>query len=260
MKFISLFAGVGGFDLALERLGHECVYANDIDKNCKIIYDKHFTNKLDCRSITDVRADEIPNHDLLCGGFPCQPFSIAGKKQGFGDTRGNLFYEITRILNTKRPSYILLENVRNLLTHDNGRTFKTILRALDELGYECEWQICNSKNYGACQKRERLIIVGNHRRVGQRRIYYTPTNGVVCENPAVTVTARGYGSQRNGTYVVTHSKIRKLTPVEIERLQTFPNNWTDGISTTGRYKAMGNAVTVNVIYEIAKLLPINTKK
>ncbi len=117
MKFISLFAGVGGFDLALERLGHKCIYANDIDKYCKAIYEKNFKRTLDCRSIRDVSTDEIPNHNLLCGGFPCQSFSIAGKRQGFEDTRGTLFFEIARIIKAKHPQLLFLENVKGLLSH-----------------------------------------------------------------------------------------------------------------------------------------------
>src|SRR3990167_3628660 len=105
MKYVSLFAGIGGFDLALNRLGHECVYANDFDKYCKIIYDKNFTHKLDTTDIKELK--ELPKHDLLVAGFPCQPFSYAGKRQGLQDQRGNLFIEIIRVLGNQRPRYIL---------------------------------------------------------------------------------------------------------------------------------------------------------
>lgn len=206
MKFISLFAGVGGFDLALERLGHECVYANDIDKYCKIVYDKNFMHKfntktqddnvrnlpdssisdgnggrphtydyksngLDNRDITTVKTDEIPNHELLVGGFPCQSFSVAGKRRGFDDTRGTLFFEIARILREKKPRLLLLENVKGLLSHDNGSTFKTIIATLDELGYDLQWQVLNSKNFGVPQNRERVFIIGNRKGTRRPRVF-----------------------------------------------------------------------------------------
>jgi DNA (cytosine-5)-methyltransferase 1 len=122
MKYISLFAGIGGFDLALNNLGHQCVWANDFDKYCKITYDKNFNERLDTTSITDVNTADIPDHDLLVGGFPCQSFSIAGKRRGFDDTRGTLFFDVARILADKRPRHFILENVKGLLSHDNGQT------------------------------------------------------------------------------------------------------------------------------------------
>lgn len=171
MRFISLFAGVGGFDLALERAGHKCVYANEWDKYCKIIYDKHFKIKLDGRSITDVTTDEIPDHDLLVGGFPCQSFSIAGKRGGFNDTRGTMFFEIARILQAKKPRLFILENVKGLLSHDNGATFKTIITTLTELGYDLQWQVLNSKNHGVPQNRERVFIIGHLRGTSRPKVF-----------------------------------------------------------------------------------------
>src|SRR5260370_40385618 len=160
MRYIYLFAGIGGFDLALDRLGHERVYANEWDTYAAQIYEKNFGHRPDTRSIVDVPAGDIPDHELLCGGFPCQAFSIAGKRLGFADTRGTLFFEISRILAAKRPAYLLLENVKGLLSHDDGRTFQTILRTLVELGYDLQWQVCNSKNFGVPQNRERGFIIG----------------------------------------------------------------------------------------------------
>lgn len=123
MKYVSLFAGIGGFDLALNRLGHECVYVNEWDKYAAATYEKNFGHKPDTRSIRDVSIEEVPDHDILCGGFPCQAFSVAGRRGGFSDTRGTLFFEIARICKSKRPAYLLLENVKGLLSHGNGRTF-----------------------------------------------------------------------------------------------------------------------------------------
>jgi DNA (cytosine-5)-methyltransferase 1 len=307
MKFISLFAGVGGFDLALERLGHECVYANDFDKYCKQIYDKNFcinretnggsesntssddearkgleseegqnissknrqygkhsnsnTGKraitLDCRSITEVTTDEIPDHNLLVGGFPCQSFSIAGKRRGFEDTRGTMFFEVARILKAKQPRLFILENVKGLLSHDNGNTFKTIIATITELGYDCEWQVLNSKNFGVPQNRERVFIVGHLRETSRQKIF--PITGSNREDYfngqySTTINSGGGGQgAKTGLYMI-NAKIRRLTPVECERLQGFPDGWTEGVSDTQRYKMMGNAVTVNVVYEVAKLL------
>jgi len=121
--------------------------------------------------ITTIAPDELPDFDLFCGGFPCQAFSIAGKRLGFDDTRGTLFYEIARIIKTKRPAYLLLENVKGLLSHDSGRTFETILRTLAELGYDLEWQVLNAKNFGVPQNRERVFIVGYLGGIGRRQIF-----------------------------------------------------------------------------------------
>ena len=134
MKYISLFAGIGGFDLALNRLGHECVWANEWDKYAGQIYNNRFNTKIDSRDIRLVKTDELPDFDLLVGGFPCQAFSIAGKRMGFEDTRGTLFFEIARIIKDKRPKYFLLENVKGLLNHNRGETFQTILATINELG------------------------------------------------------------------------------------------------------------------------------
>src|SRR5258706_9666177 len=163
MTYASLFAGIGGFDLALNRLGHQCVYANEWDKYSAKTYEKNFGHRPETRSIVDVPTAGIPNHDILCGGFPCQAFSVAGKRRGFEDTRGTLFYHIARIARDKRPSYLFLENVKGLLSHDNNRTFQTILRTFDELGYDLQWQVLNSKDFGVPQNRERVFIIGHLR-------------------------------------------------------------------------------------------------
>ena len=332
MTYASLFAGIGGFDLALDRLGHQSVYANDSNTYCKQIYDRHFTPGLDPRPIETVPTQEIPDHDLLVGGFPCQAFSIAGKRRGFDDIRGTLFFEIARIAAGKRPPYLLLENVKGLLSHDGGRTFERILRTLVELGYDVQWQVVNSKDFGVPQNRERVIIVGHLR--GQPRPHVFPllpsdsvasqpcpqakpaiaralraksggpdleqeyvaetvhgaairgrdggvglelrvdgvgnalrTAGGGSSTPLVayrghvvneatgiarTVKAGVHGVPGGEGLVRAGLRIRRLTPVECERLQGFPDGWTAGVSNTQRYKALGNAVTVNVIYQIAK--------
>jgi DNA (cytosine-5)-methyltransferase 1 len=444
MKYISLFAGIGGFDLALNRLGHECVWANEWNKYAAEIYNRRFSDSshlgeekterelssertgiesegsessvnggksapvlCDTRDIRTVPTEEIPDHDLLVGGFPCQAFSIAGKRRGFDDTRGTLFFEIARILKDKQPKFFILENVKGLLSHDNGFTFKTIISTLTELGYDLEWQVLNSKNFGVPQNRERVFIVGHIRGQPQPQVFpFTASSGQADELQGLQVgaiTARRGTAKSDGDYIVesngkaqeikvvgtletdgwekrheqirrvhgidgisptiptgtgggvmtkvavpyvrnpyngkqsetetgtigtsvgtstgktaqllhipTNTKlgydiaeekndgirlehpksktargrvikgasqslktsaqvgvidkmrIRRLTPTECERLQGFPDGWTEKginekgeeviISDTQRYKVLGNAVTVNVVYEVARRL------
>lgn len=162
MKYISLFAGIGGFDLALDRLGHECVYTSEWDKHAAKVYELRFNRPVDTRDIKTVPTEEIPEHDLLVGGFPCQAFSIAGKRLGFDDTRGTLFFEIARILKDRQPNFVILENVKGLISHNKGHTLKTILEILQDLGYLCNIEIYNSKDFGVPQNRERIYFVCRH--------------------------------------------------------------------------------------------------
>ena len=380
MRYIDLFAGIGGFALALNRQGHTCVYSNEWDKYAAQTYEKNFCKRrtteersdnggnkpssnssngggrrscsncnaeeheIDTRDITTVSTSQIPDHDLLVGGFPCQAFSIAGKRGGFTDTRGTLFFDIARILKDKRPRHFILENVKGLLSHDGGKTLQTIFRVLTDLGYEYQWQVLNSKDFGVPQNRERIFIVGHIR--GERRpkvfplttstetlsnvpIYdrkgfdsrtkgfrkgkvsptlstkmgtggnnvpmvqraplkfmnrnqkniegdyaYTvdgaQTGGVAIDltrrakdnhrirkdNRAGTLDANYYkglaNQERPG--VLENMRIRRLTPTECERLQGFPDGWTEGVSDTQRYKQLGNAVTVNVVEAVVRRL------
>lgn len=162
MKFIELFAGIGGFRYGLEQASGEFehVWSNEFDKYSASIYRNRF-GEIDERDITTISTEEIPEHDLLTAGFPCQAFSIAGNRLGFEDTRGTLFFEVARILRDKRPRYFLLENVKGLLGHKSGKTFQTILGVLTDLGYVCEWEVLNSKHFGVPQNRERVFIVGH---------------------------------------------------------------------------------------------------
>lgn len=169
MNFLDLFAGIGGFRLGMERAGHKCVGFCEIDKFARSSYKAmHNTeNEIEYHDIKEVANEEFRKLrgkvDIICGGFPCQAFSIAGKQLGFEDARGTLFYEIARATQEIKPRYLLLENVRNLLSHDKGQTFTRILKILDELGYDAEWQVLNSKNFGVPQNRERVFIVGHLR-------------------------------------------------------------------------------------------------
>lgn len=178
MKFLDLFAGIGGFRLGMEQAGHECVGYVEWDKYARKSYEAiHDTEgEWTAHDITTISDEEIRslgerNIDVICGGFPCQSFSVAGRRMGFEDTRGTLFFEIARIAKEIKPRYLLLENVKGLLNHDKGNTFSTILRALDELGYDVEWQVLNSKNFGVPQNRERVFIIGHLRGSGGREVF-----------------------------------------------------------------------------------------
>ena len=176
MKFLDLFAGIGGFRLGMESAGHECVGFCEVDKYARASYKAiHNTEgEIELHDITRVTDESIRRFgsvDVICGGFPCQAFSIAGHRRGFEDTRGTLFFEICRFASVLRPKYLFLENVRGLLNHDGGATFETIIRTLDELGYDVEWQVLNSKNFGVPQNRERVFIIGHLRGERTRNVF-----------------------------------------------------------------------------------------
>ena len=158
ITFIDLFCGIGGFRLALESLGAKCVFSCDTDRQARKTYQANFGEEPE-GDITTIAADSIPDFNILCGGFPCQPFSIAGKQRGFKDTRGTLFFEIARIAKVKQPEVVFLENVANLARHDNGNTLRVILDTLDGLGYNVHYQVLNVAYYGVPQIRKRIYFV-----------------------------------------------------------------------------------------------------
>ena len=410
MRVFSMFSGIGGFELGIKRAipDAEFVGYSEIDKYAIKIYERSFKGVRNYGSATEINERELPDFDLLVGGFPCQAFSIAGKRKGFEDTRGTLFFDIARILKYKKPKHIVLENVRGLFSHDSGRTFQTIIRILSNLGYMVQWELLNSKNFGVPQNRDRVYIVGylggqgggkvfpirkiiqENNTEDKRKITITRNlkgeGGHECHNvhsqegiaPTVrqnhgkitmietddkpieitknvaqayrvydqngistTLKSEGGGigaktglynvgakfnkgdvvisdtstsldanyykgfdnhGQRTGAtkikvkeatkkgyavategdsinlsvpnsktrrgrvgrgvaqtldtgmnqYTLQKDSIRRLTPVECERLQGFPDGWTEGISDTQRYKALGNAVTTNVVYEVIR--------
>ena len=161
MNTIDLFAGCGGIYQGMESAGFRTVFANDINPDCKPTWDINFDTPLTVKDLTTIEHTDLPDFDCLTGGFPCQPFSMAGKRLGVSDTRGTLFFKIAELINYKRPQTFLLENVKQLYHHDEGRTFKTILRVLQEdLGYDVHYKVLNTLNYGVPQNRERVFIVG----------------------------------------------------------------------------------------------------
>lgn len=345
MKYLSLFSGIGGFELGIQqayetiksrpseqrgesggddiqRQGSEpnnisgdtrlcdwtCIGFSEIDKYASQIYQKHFPEHKAYGDITKIDGKELPDFDLLVGGFPCQSFSIAGKRGGFLDTRGTLFFDIARIIKEKQPRLLLLENVKGLLSHDEGRTFLTIISTLAELGYDLQWKVLNSKNFGVPQNRERVFIVGHLRGTSRPQVFpFGSTDEATDGNPEISqlnnpvhsndrvygtdgiaptlntmqggrrqpkivgglqghqipredgvsptlTTAMGQGGGQTPIVWSEKIRIRRLTPTECERLQGFPDGWTEGISDTQRYKCLGNAVTVNVIRAIVERL------
>lgn len=288
---------------ASERAGHQSdqrpffVGYPEIDKYAISVFEKHFKGVKNYGDITKIKAEELPDFDCLVGGFPCQAFSIAGKRAGFADTRGTLFFDLARILRAKQPRLFVFENVKGLLSHDNGNTFKTIIAAIDELGYDAQWQVLNSKDYGVPQNRERIIIVGHLRGQPRPQVFPIGENDGISVAPGqpngsqpqaqLSTTVRvGMATKADSTFVIENSArhkpriykkiaptvqasygtggghvpivmplIRKLTPMECERLQGFPDDWTklgldQSVSDTQRYKMCGNAVTTNVIQAV----------
>lgn len=283
MKFLDLFSGIGGFRLGLEANGHECVGFCEIDKYARASYKAiHKTEGElelhDITTVTDEQWGELKGSvDIIAGGFPCQAFSIAGKREGFADeTRGTLFFEILRAAKQIQPPLLFLENVKGLLNHDKGRTFRIILQAMDELGYDAEWQVLNSKDFGVPQNRERVFIIGHLRGSGGREVF--PIGGANEQNDSKVVgmldlpgkdqynrvysidglspTLTTMQGGRQEPKIMIDGRIRKLTPKECWRLQGYPD-WSfelaNGVCSNSQlYKQAGNSVSVNVVREICK--------
>ena len=212
MKFLDLFAGIGGFRFGMESAGHKCIGFCEIDKFARASYKAiHDTEgEIELHDITTVTDEEVRNIgyvDVICGGFPCQSFSIAGSRRGFEDTRGTLFFEIARFADILKPKYLFLENVKGLLNHDGGDTFKTILGALDGLGYDVEWQVLNSKNFSVPQNRERVFIIGHLRGQRTRRVFPILGENAKSDNQQQKIEIVGNTKNPNGTSQGTGSVV-----------------------------------------------------
>lgn len=284
-KFIDLFAGIGGFHMALHNVGAECVFASEIDKYARETYTENFRNKspnlfknnhfnADITSIEKEKIkDEIPDFDILCGGFPCQPFSQAGFKKGFDDDRGNLFFHIAQIIEAKKPQAFLLENVRHLVNHDNGRTFSTIQHILEnELGYSFYSKIIKASDFGLPQHRPRIFIVGFKNDIfkddtaqrfkfpeSKKELDLTMSDvweGKCNRDIGLTLRVGGRSSpiddRRNWDGYWVNGEIRRLTPKEGKRMQGFPNDFKFPVTNIQAMKQLGNSVAVPVIQAIAK--------
>lgn len=337
MKFGSLFSGVGGLDLGLERAGFECAWQAEKDKYCLKVLEEHFPDAErydDVRSITRETAEPV---DLICGGFPCQDVSVAGKRNGLSGARSGLWFEFERIIREFKPKWVLIENVGGLLSSNSGEDFRTIIQTLDELGYGVAWRVLDSQYFGVPQRRKRVFIVGSLGNTSCGEVLFEPESlsgdfapsgeqrkeatsatlrsggsGGIPSSRGENIVAYWDGSQTSDTLDVSvlskgqmmpekrrfpviwemhHASevyrglwtaqnrpetykeqvaptlqarmgtggnniplvgVRKLTPLECERLQGFPDNWTASQSDTQRYRQMGNAVTVNVAEWVAK--------
>ena len=264
MKMFSMFTGIGGFDLACKNLNIDIVGACEIDDDPRRIYGRHFPGVTIHRDATKINEKELPDFDILCAGFPCQAFSMAGKRRGFDDTRGTLVFDVFRIAKEKRPSYIVLENVKGLLSHDKGKTFRTIISALDELGYDGEWQVINGK-YWVPQGRERIFIIGHLRGKSRPKVFCQydtiknkndrgsteneqnisstlttkqdrwPNAGIINVRLGQKNSNGVRYDERDTSWILTTRRdfcindgeqYRFFTPLEQERLMGFPDNWT----------------------------------
>ena len=287
--FIDLFCGIGGFRIAAENYGWRCVFSCDIDKEAQRTYEANFGEKPH-GDITKINEDSIPDHDVLFAGFPCQPFSIIGSMNGMSDARGTLFFDIARILKAKRPSWFVLENVKQLVGNNNGQTIKRILSIIKSLGYVVDWRILNALDFGLPQKRERIFIVGNNRNVPfkfpQGSYFMKPLSEILEESvPIKYYTSQAMRQKRlsshqskyhpsiwhenksghissypyscalraNASYnYLLVNGVRRLTPREQLRLQGFPD-WFKAISNDSEIrKQTGNAVAVPVVEAIMR--------
>ena len=290
--YIDLFAGIGGFHQAADALGGKCLFASEIDSEAKRAYAENY-HLQPHGDITKIKASDIPDHDVLLAGFPCQPFSIIGNRLGFDDIRGTLFFEIARILEEKTPEIFILENVKQLSRHDKGRTLDTILDKLDKLGYKVYWDVLNALDFGLPQKRERTIIVGFYnqnvkfsfpkgrgpgkledvlekdenvdarffaseriakkRRESHKSQYYP---SIWHENKSGNISSYPYSCalRAGASYnYLLVNGVRRLTPREMLRLQGFPDSFKIVCNDSQTRKQAGNAVPVNMIQAVLEV-------
>jgi len=277
-KFIDLFAGIGGFHLAFHELGCECVFASEIDEAARLTYERNFyrispklfEENLFNSDIRSISPSEIPDFDILCAGFPCQPFSQAGLKQGFSDgresERGNLFFNIADILESKKPKAFFLENVRGIVNHDDGRTFKIIKDTIEDLGYSFYYQIVKASDYGLPQHRPRAFMIGfrddnlskafNFPKKIPLKFNMSDVFGGECSREiGFTLRVGGAGSnindRRNWDSYVVDGKVIRIQPREALRIQGFPDDFSLPNSKTEAMKQLGNSVAVDAIRSCA---------
>jgi DNA (cytosine-5)-methyltransferase 1 len=304
IRYIDLFCGMGGFRIGAEQAFQsndtacECLFSSDIDEHCRNSCDANFGER-PAGDITAIDAANIPDHDLLMAGFPCQPFSIIGEGKGFDDTRGTLFFDIARILNKKRPQAFILENVKRLVSHRGGHTFERILQTLRALGYNVEYRVLNALEFGLPQKRERVFIVGwmgertidwptgngayrplseilephvdeklyaseliRNKRLAKHEPKHTPS--IWHENKSGNISSYPYScALRAGAsynYLLVNGE-RRLSPREMLRLQGFPDSYKIVVSDYQIRKQAGNAVPVNLVRAVVEMiLPILTNE
>lgn len=274
-KFIDLFAGIGGFHLALSSLGGSCVFASEMDKYARETYiANHVIDPLQFNDdIRKIAPDAIPDHDVLCAGFPCQPFSQAGQKQGFNDgrdsERGNLFFCIVDILEAKRPKAFILENVRHLVNHDEGKTFAIIMKLLRDIGYYVEYKVLKASDFNVPQHRARVFIVGFDQQnlIKNDPFQFPPAlpltqtmadifNAPCDKKIGFTLRVGGKGSKiddrRNWEFYRVDGEVKRLGLPEAKKMMTFPEHFVFPVSTSQAMKQLGNSVCVDVVKAVAK--------
>ena len=262
--FIDLFSGIGGFHFVLSSLGLKCVYASEIDKFARKTYEINFKpDYLFNDDITKADINEIPQHDILCAGFPCQPFSQAGFKKGFGDKR-NLFSYICRIAQEKKPKVLFLENVRHLLRHDDGKTFKTIIRSIEGMGYYAHYKVLKASDYNLPQHRPRLYIICFDRDIPfqfpEKKELTTSLsqlfNGQCNKKIGYTLRVGGRGSRihdrRNWDSYIVNGKPFTIGVGEGLKMMGYPDDFIMPNSLTQSMKQLGNSVAIPVIRDITK--------
>lgn len=305
IRFIDLFCGIGGFRYGMEGacqsldIKHQCVFSSDIDPACRLSYVENF-HELPYGDITKIDAHTIPDFDILLGGFPCQAFSIIGKRQGFEDTRGTLFFDIARILSAKRPKMFVLENVKQLMGHNQGETLKTIVSVLEDMGYSVEYLVLNALDFGLPQKRERIWIVGSlcglehfslptkkivskslddilEKEVSQslyasskiqanrkEKIKMIPKETMIWhENKSGSVSAHPYSCALRAGASYNYLLVngeRRLSSREMLRLQGFPESFKIAVSESQLRKQAGNSLPVNVAEVVIKSLLLSQKE
>ena len=278
-KFVDLFAGIGGFHIAFSNVGAKCVFASEWDIAARKTYEHNFlkNNPVLFNSgqfagdITKVDPGEIPDFDILTGGFPCQPFSQAGFKKGFEDSRGTLFFNVANIIKIKRPVAFFIENVRHLLKHDGGKTFMTIKKIIEEdLGYSFHYKIIRASDFGLPQHRPRLFMVGFR----DKEILFDfpkPTDlditmsdifgGKCIKKIGYTLRVGGRGSgindRRNWDSYLVDGKTKKLGPEEGKKMMGFPNSFEFPVSQSGAMRQLGNSVAINAVQAVAKAMVLS---
>ena len=261
-----MFSGIGGFHLGLSSIGGKCIFASDILPVARETYFNNF-GILPHGDITKIDESEIPDHDMLCAGFPCQSFSNVGKRGGINDPRGEMIYEIFRILHKKQPKVFILENVKGLVSHNYGETLNYIITKLDKLGYDVKYRVLEAKDFGLPQIRKRLFIVGILKKYEINFEFPTPINlkytlkevlgGDTEREFGFTVRIGGRGSGINNRYnwdsYIVDGEVRIITPEECLLLQGFNiNKFILSGSKSQKYYQVGNTVPVTIINEIGK--------
>lgn len=273
-SFIDLFAGIGGFHIAFANLGGKCVFSSEWNDAARKTYETNF-KKMDpelfargnfAGDITKVDTKDIPDFDILTGGFPCQPFSQAGFKKGFDDTRGTLFFDIVRIIKDKKPRAFFIENVRHLLSHDKGRTFATIKNVIEnELGYSFHYKIVKASDFNLPQHRARLFMVGFRDKktpfvfpepVKLKKTMSDIFRGKAVKDIGYTLRVGGRGSgindRRNWDSYIVDDKVKRLTPIEGKKMMGFPASFKFPVSEAQAMKQLGNAVAIPAIQAVAE--------